>query len=552
MTDNYSREELLEAHRLRTDFPYFCRLLKIKTKKGKVKSFTLKKAQLQLWKTIKKQIDNDLPVRIIILKARQLGMSTFVQAYLLWRAITQPGTNGLVVAHLEDAASELFSKVEMMYRLLPKPLFDELEKVKDTSKKGKKLAFGGDLNTLLYVDTANNAALGRGMTFQHVHLSEMAFYTKPEEIMFGLSQSVPNLPGTTIIIESTANGLGNYFHSQWERASDSNKNTSFEAAFFPWFGDKDYQRELRKTDSPLLKEERLIKRKYNLTTEQMMWRRDAIEDGCDGDEDKFKQENPSDPIEAFLISGKPYFNQKALISYKEYADKKVPLRTGSIQVQDGKAPEFVDWDEGPWRVYMKPVKGRSYVIGADIAGGTARDFSSACILDTQTLEQVASYRGKLDPDEFARELNWMGRSYNNALLAPEKNSEGRATVLKLQKLMYPNLFFHQHEDSWSGGVQQSWGWTTSSKTRPTMLAQLSEQIRKKHLIINDERTVRELMNFVRVDTSKLAEAAQGAWDDMVISLAIATSSEVRGQGNAMHEFFHDEEHEPGISTVTNY
>jgi hypothetical protein len=550
MNPSYSPDELAAAAKMRSHFPTFAKLLKIKTKNGLVVDFTLNKAQRELWRLIQKMESRNEPVRIIILKARQLGMSTFVQAYLLWKAITSPGTNGLVVAHLEDPASELFSKIEMMYRLLPKPLFDELESIKDTSKKGKKLAFAGDLNTLLYVDTANNPALGRGMTFQHCHLSEMAFYNKPEEIMFGLSQSVPNKPGTSIIIESTANGMGNYFHSLWERVNDPEQSSRFEPLFLPWFSDPDYVETRSPDDKPLDKGERAIKREYKLSDEQMLWRRVAIQDGCDGDEEKFKQENPATPQEAFLISGSPYFQKAALEWY--YKNTKPAVKQGSLRIGNDNLPFLDEHDDGPWRVWKSPELKRQYIICADVAGGTARDFSAAHVIDAQSLEQVASYRGKLDPDEFARELNWMGRSYNDALMAVERNGEGRATTLKLQRLHYPKLFYHTSEEQWSGGVCPSWGWVTSSKTRPTMMAQASELIREKYLKINDSRTVSEMMSFVRVPTSKIAEGAVGAWDDMVMALCIGCSSEVRNQALTFQEFDNQDNYEPGVSTLTGY
>jgi hypothetical protein len=133
-------DEVLAARKLREHFPTFCKLLKIKTKDGKVVPFKLNKAQMRLWKTIQKMDARGVPVRIIILKARQLGMSTFVQAYLLWKAVTQPGHNGLVVAHQEEAAAELFGKIEMMYRLLPESLLSELESISELEPEFKRVS----------------------------------------------------------------------------------------------------------------------------------------------------------------------------------------------------------------------------------------------------------------------------------------------------------------------------------------------------------------------------------------------------------------------------
>lgn len=548
-------QEIIESRKLREHFPTFAeRFLKIKTKSGEVIPFRLNYAQRILWKAIKKQIDAGQPVRIIILKARQMGMSTFVQGYLLWKAITCEGHNGLVVAHQEDAASELFAKIELMYRLLPDELRAELESVKDTKRQGKKLGFGGDLNTLLYVDTANNPALGRGQTFQHVHLSEMAFYQKPDEIMFGLNMSVPNSPDTTIIIESTANGMGNYFQKMWASAVEG--ENSYAPVFLAWCDDDTYRIEPPE-DFELTKDEKKIKREHKLDDAQMYWRRTAIMDGCDGDELKFQQENPISPEEAFLISGLPYFNRDAMKHYRDQCispleDEVVEGKEGFIEVVNGK-PTFQKIPGGAWRIWEAPKKGRSYVIGADPAGGSARDFSGAHVLDLLSMKVVATFRGKIDPFEFARQLKWMGLAYNKALLAVEKNGEGRAVVLKLvNDMQYPRMFYHTTEENWNGGVQQSWGWSTNMKTRPAMIAQLGEVLRERVLKLYDSRTMDDIETFVRVDGTKIAQAAEGAWDDMVMSLAIATSSEVRAQGNVYKQFDEDTPLEPTVSTITGY
>jgi len=547
----YSEEEILAARKIREHFPSFCKLLKIKTKDERLIPLVLNRAQKKLWKKMQKQEAKGLPVRIIILKARQLGMSTLVQAYLLWRAITRPNSGGLVVAHLEDPAGELFGKIELMYENLPKPMYDELESIRDTKKKGKKLAWSGvpggfQLNSLLYVDTARNLSLGRGQTFQTVHLSELAFYDYPEQIMFGLNQAVPTKPNTTVIIESTANGMGNYFHKRWLKAKEG--NGYWIPLFLPWTDDPEYRLPVPE-DFKLTVEERKLKRKHGIDNEQIMWRRISIEDDCDGDVEKFKQENPIDEDEAFLISGTPYFDRASLNRYEH--GLKPPIKEGDIELENGH-PVLNEFENGPWRIWKSPVDGVSYVIGADVAGGGAKDFSTAHVVDPATLEVVATYRAKVDPHQFARQLKWAGLAYNKALLAVERNGEGRATVLKLvNDLHYPRMFFHQTEENWNGGVQQSWGWVTSRKTRPAMIAQLRALLREDQVKMYDDRTMTDLKSFVRVDGTKIAEAAVGAWDDCVMSFAIACSSEVRAQGTALMDF--DEgPNEPTVSEVTGY
>lgn len=516
-----SAEEMNQAKRLLVDFPYFCRtFIKIKTKRGHIVPFVLKAQQMVLWNEICKNLKAGQPTRICILKARQLGFSTFMQAFLFWRSITSPGSGGLVVAHKDDSAAELFSKIEMMYRLLPAELYQELEQNRDAKKQGKKLGWAGELNTTLYVDTALNKNVGRSQTFQNAHLSEVGFWDYPDEVMYGLFQSMPQ--DSIVVVESTANGMGNYFHKLWIRSQKP--DSTWTGLFFPWHEEPDYATKPPDNFKPT-RDEKKLKKKYNLTNAQLYWRRVKIEDDCDGDEMKFRQEYPASPGEAFIVSGNPYFGARNIEKYM--AQTREPLRKGTLTMDSGK-PVFHDDDDGPWWIWSRPARGVAYAIGADIAGGTSTDYSAAHILDVNGLEVVATFRGKLDPDEFARELQVMGHTYNDALIAPEKNGEGRATLLKLYKdLGYPRVFYHQFAEDWSGGVQQRYGWITSSKTRPVMLAQLSELVRTSKLKLWCERTVNDMAAFVRVDTSKLAEASEGANDDMVMSLAIACSAETR-------------------------
>lgn len=502
--------------------------------------FKLHKYQIRLWNLIQRMIAENRPVRIIVLKSRQLGFSTMMQAYLLWRTILNPYSGCLTVAHDDKASAELFSKIEFAYENLPRELYNELERWKNTSIKGKKLAFGKPLNSQFFVDTAGNKNIGRSMTFQRAHLSEVAFWENIEMKMYGLLQALGKRPGTECVLESTANGMGTYHHKLWERAIGG--ESMWEPFFVGWTEDADCSMPAPSYFKPR-PDELELKRKYNLNNDQLYWRRVTIEDECGGDIELFRQEYPIEADEAFIVSGNPYFGPRVIERTMKLV--RPPQKWGRIDLVNG-VPTMIGnhqpdaevsskfqndgqpMERCPWWIWKDPVPGHPYAIGADVAGGTGKDFSAAHILDLETDEYVATFKGKLDPDEFAYQLRWMGLTYNVALIAPEKNNEGRATLLKLQKdLMYPRIFFHQHVDDWSGGLKHTWGWVTSVKTRPTMLAQFAAGLRELKPKLYCERTARELGSFIRVDTSKLAEAAEGANDDMVISAGIVNSSEVR-------------------------
>lgn len=530
-----------ERKRLREDFPYFCaKYVKIKNKDGEMVPFVLRKYQVRLWLLILQMIAENRPVRIIVLKSRQLGFSTMMQAYLLWRTILNPYSGCLTVAHDDKSSGELFGKIEFAYENLPPWLYSELEAAKNTAVRGKKLSFGKPLNSSFFVDTSGNKNIGRSMTFQRAHLSEVAFWENIEMKMYGLLQALGKRPGTECVLESTANGMGTYHHRLWVRACSG--ESMWVPFFVGWSEDADCAMPAP-ANFKLTPEERDLKNKFKLSNDQLYWRRITIEDECGGDEELFRQEYPIEPDEAFIVSGNPYFGPKVIERTMKLTRE--PVKWGKIELLNGKPtmigshqPDaevsggFVDdgtpRERAPWWVWKDPIPGHPYAIGADIAGGTGKDFSTAHILDLETEEYVATFQGKLDPDEFAYQLRWMGLTYNVALIAPEKNNEGRHTLLKLQKdLFYPRIFFHQHVDDWSGGLKHTWGWVTTTKTRPTMLSQLAASLREQTPKLYCERTVKELASFVRVDTVKLAEAAEGANDDMVISAGIVNSSEVR-------------------------
>ena len=539
-------KEVQIARLMARDYEYFAKnCLQIKTKEHGIQPFVFNRAQSYLWSVVKKIEGEGKPVRIIILKARQLGMSTWVEGYLMWKAITQPATNGLVVSHLKEHASRLFRKVELMYERLPKPLYEEMESQRDSRKKGLHLAWSGDQETSIHVDTAGNKNIGRGDTINWVHLSEIAFYDDAEDIIFGLNNAVPKGAMSAVFLESTGNGIGNYFNRSWQRAK---QGIGYVPIFIPWSWDPDNRMEWDDSMPPPTKEEKKLMKDHDLTREQIAWRRWSIENDCDGDEELFRQENPLTEAEAFIIKGKAFFDRAKVKDMYNAAIKNKPVREGTLEFDDAK-PEFEEFEAGPWRIYEKPVPGAAYAVGADVASGTSRDYSAAHIINCNTGKIAATFREQLDEDQFALQLKFMGLAYNRALIACERNNSGRATILALQRMGYERLFYHMLEDEWSGGLQQVWGWSTNTKTRPVMLSELKAAIRKNDLVVPDDRTCAELGSFRGGDKPM---AVKGTNDDMVMSLAIANSEEVRNMALAFSEEHQSENHKPSVSTITGY
>ncbi len=513
LTDNELRKQL--AVRMKQDFPGYCkRCLRIKTKEGSVEPFSLYYTQLRVYKEIVKLSQAGKPVRIIILKARQQGMSTFSQAWLAHKAFTGKGQNCLTIAQNLDMAGELFGKIEMMYSLLPEWAKPE----KDSRTRGKRLALAAPNHSLLYVDTAENRDAGRSGTFQHVHATEIPLWPDAKRTMDGLLQSVPNKPGTSVIVESTAKGMGDYFHQMWSLSCEG--ETGFTPVFIPWFDHPEYEREPieGETVPDWVKE---VEDKFKLPRSRTVWYFDKYKD-LGLDRDILGQEYPSDATDAFISSGRRFFNRESLEHYRKIVEDEsnVPKREGMYYQRNGK-PHWFDQPDGEIRVWELPKPGAYYVLGADIATGRAFDKSSIQVL--RGLRQVCSYSGRAEPDQLADLISWLGRFYNGAMVVPERNGVGLATVLRLvNELQYPHIYTDKRLDTTTGNENVQYGWTTTPSNRPAMLEELAVAVRTGELGLKCSRTLKEMETFVFTDDmGKRAEANPGSNDDMVMALAIA-------------------------------
>lgn len=250
--------------------PLFAKcFLNIRTKSGHVKSFAFNRAQEYLHQRLESQIEEMGRVRALILKGRQQGISTYVQARYFHKVCTQRGKKAFILTHEAEATKNLFDMTKRYYDLLPKGLVP----IPDTSS-AKELNFKS-LNSGYSVGTAGNKAVGRSQTIQLMHASEVAYYPHAEEHAKGILQAVSNEPGTEIIMESTANGIGNYFYNMWQTASSG--QSDFQAIFIPWYWQTEYKATLRKEDAPTLTEEEQellsLHNADGLTIEHLYWRR---------------------------------------------------------------------------------------------------------------------------------------------------------------------------------------------------------------------------------------------------------------------------------------
>lgn len=510
------------------------KFLTIKTKSEQLIKLELNSVQKIILAIIKKLMAEKKPIRLLILKARQTGCSTLIQAICYAFTSQKKGINAMVIADDIKGSNYIFDMQKLFYEVLEKHLKPKLKHSNE-----KKLEFEG-IHSQVLIDTAENKNVGRKFTLQYAHLSEAAFFPDLDTIMLGLSQSVPNKPGTMIVIESTANGVGNGFYNRWEETVKG--KSDWKAIFIPWFELPEYSMPLGKDGlypidnlkgdkTKFLKEEPLLRQKHNLTSEQINWRRWCIINNCNGEVNLFRQEYPSTWQEAFIMSGDLFFNRDALLVQEEKARaecnkkrydgvmEKFP-KIGDIVRLDGKYV-FRECEEGRFRIYEKPIETDQYCIGADTAEGLAHGDDNAAIgINKKTNKTACAYNCQCDTDEFAQDLIKMGYFYNSAMVAPENKGYGTNVCKKLYN-HYGNVFRKIRDKDGGIDVTDELGYNTNSVTRPQMLGQLREEILEGSTDLLDEELLTQCRTFINNPKKKRPEGEAGKKDDLVFARAIA-------------------------------
>jgi len=301
MIPNFAREA-------KTNFPLFSKnCLYIRTKEAGVRPFVLNKAQKYIHDKIEEQRIITGKVRAILLKGRQQGASTYVEGRFIWRTTMSKGVRAFILTHDAESTNALFEMTVRYYDNLPtKTVSGETHNFQPTITKSnaKELRFDV-LDSGYKIGTAGNKGVGRGTTLQYFHGSEVAFWPHAAEHTKGILQAVPDAKDTEVILESTANGLGNYFHQQWKEAESG--QSEYIAIFVPWFWQDEYSKKIPAALNFIrTAEEDKLCADYGVNDNQLYWRRLKIKelsaDGLNG-EKAFKQEYPMNSAEAFQTSG---------------------------------------------------------------------------------------------------------------------------------------------------------------------------------------------------------------------------------------------------------
>lgn len=285
-------EETEIRRKLRDNFPHYAsRCLNIRTKAGKVERLELNAAQLLIHERIEAQRAETGKVRAIILKGRQQGCSTYVEARYYWRVTHRSGVRAFILTHEAEATNNLFDMAVRYHENCPDPV-----RPSTGAANAKELIFD-KLDSGYKVGTAGTKGVGRSSTIQYFHGSEVGFWPFAHEHAAGVMQAIPDVPDTEVILESTANGVGNFYHEQWTKAVAG--ESEFIAIFVPWFLQPEYRSPAPK-DIVLDEGEAELVGAYGLDLDQIAWRRKKVAEL--GSVELFRQEYPCSPDEAFQTS----------------------------------------------------------------------------------------------------------------------------------------------------------------------------------------------------------------------------------------------------------
>jgi hypothetical protein len=484
---------------------YAGKCLKIITKTKGLQPFELRDYQKRYLRHLREDFPGGI-VRSIVLKPRQAGFSTLIAGINTHRMATEFHYKVILLADKHDRTNAVHKIYSTFVSNLPdevKPMIttDNTEEIffANPNKAERKTRPG--LGSGIASETANDPHAGRSETRLGAHLTEAAFYQYPDSIDEGIHNSIPLTAGSFICKESTAfgvTGTGEAFYNLWNAAEA--KDSIYRAYFVGWFEIPDYSIPTPPGFILSKSEVEIIKQTPAITNENLAWRRLKLSEYSSGTEkiftpeERFKQDFPSYPEEAFLSTGRPVFDQAKL---KAHINEMTMHPAALIDVKIKK----------PWlalypqmlKVFKVPVPGRRYSIGGDVAEGVETgDYSNAPVIDAETQEEVAVFHGHLDPDHFGNVLVDLAEVYNNAIIVPEMNNMGHTTLEAIKKRGYLRVWMRSVVDEVEKSKETlKMGWRTTVSTKQQMISRFVARYRDGDVKIWDVSLLREMMACAR-------------------------------------------------------
>lgn len=499
-------------------------------KDKKIVPFFINEVQHEFIDTLNKAIedyDNGLitSISLLVLKGRQQGFTTLITAYQLAATITRSNFEGLTLADKSTNSESIFqNKAKTVFNRLP-------EMLKPTEKyNSKRQLLFEKLNSSWSIDTATKE-VGRSRTINFFHGSECAFWKD------GISNIQASLGETFTknaikIYESTANGFNDY-RTMWKSGEHIN-------CFYQWWKTKEYRLnfETKNMRTKFLND---IDRKAGWIYERLKWLRD--EKKLDEnqlywyfkkyqsyiDKELIKQEYPCTEDEAFIASGKCFFNTEIIIQRINeieqvrnngvlevgYFDYEIKIKNNKKQITNIK---WVNDATGPIKILKRPQNKIPYVLGGDTAGDGS-DFFTGTVIDNTTGKIVAVLKHEKDETYYTRQIYCLGKYYNTALIGLEVNYSTYPTKMLAEEYEYPNLYVREKEDDFTGRTDKKYGFRTDRDTRPLILAELQRIMYEEIEKITDIEILKEALTFIKNEKGR-PEAQEGSHDDLIMCTAI--------------------------------
>jgi hypothetical protein len=423
--------------------------------------------------------------RNIVLKARQMGLTTWTAGRFFLKTITRPGTLTLQVAHTQQAAEEIFRIVHRFLDWLPEEL--RTGPLRTSRSNVRQIAFP-ELDSQYSVVSAADRNAGRGLTVQNLHCSELARWPGgPAETLAGLRAALA--PGAELILESTPDGIGSCFHQEWRKAGE----TDTVRHFFPWWMEPRY-RAPAVDPASLSEEEQDLAAREGLDLQQIAFRR-QIRANFRG---LARQEYAEDSESCFLASGESVFELENIESRLLSAPAPIESRLN-----------------GQLEIWLPPIPGKQYLVAVDPAsGGSEGDYSAAQVLDLETGLQCAELAIHIGGLELTRLVTGLAAEYNHAWLVVERNNHGTGVLaLAATVCKYPRIHSQAGQP----------GWLTTSLSRPAMLGRLNAALVESPECFQSRSLLAECRSFVRLPDGKTG-ARPGAHDDRVMAMAMALAA----------------------------
>jgi hypothetical protein len=481
-------------------------------------------------------------MRNIVLKCRQVGFTTVncIRGldYALWESNFRAG----ILCHKLGTVKTIFNDITKFAYTCFLRDWGHLYRPVEKSDSSNSLSFESDGCGRALESSVLVMHDFRGKTLHFLHVAEASRIEGDR--LVGSLNGVPD--NCEVTLESTAYGRGGEFYRQWQLWRSKGSVAPYKGFFVPWF--EYYPEDLDRWDMSeepqwTAKELELLKQYAGkITKPHLIWRRYAIEAKCEGKEEVFENEYPTNDQDCFL-SGEASVFGNAILKMQD-RNTRDPMFVGLL-ISNGNKMEIHEDPKGILAIWESPDPSRTYVMGADPAGGVGQDRAGAYVKDTKTGKYVARIWGDIEPADFAKELFKLGKFYNYAHICVEANNHGQVVLHILKQMEYRNLYKRTVIDEQTNKPTKKLGFVTTSQSKILLTEKFKTAAKEGKAILLDRDLISEMSTYVQVQSKSgntvRREAASGEHDDLVMAAALTEEMSSNRPMDSIEENAHSTE-----------